>query len=526
MENRFNREPHLRDNYNKFLQEYLDLGHMTQVQPFRGPDSKVFYLPHYAVLKEDSTTTKLRVVFDASAQSESGSSLNDFLESGPKIQDDLMEILMRWRKFRYVYTADVEKMFRQVLVAEKYQDFQRIFWRSDPTKPVKEYRLNTVTYGTAPATFLAVRALKQLAADYNDEFPLAAQVLQTYFYVDDMLTGCDTKEEAIVLQQQILQLLQRGGFNLRKWTSNSQALLENIPENQRETGICEISPETKIKALGLLWNPEKDEFSYNFSTFEQNKLSKRQLLSNVASIYDPLGFLAPVTVTAKILIQEAWKHEKDWDEELPEDIRKAWNAFNDELHYINNIQVPRWIHHRNSEVTEIHGFCDSSMKAYGAAVYARTVSPIGVITTTLIVAKTRVTPKKMNTVTLPRLELCSALLLAQLLQTTCRILDLTNPPTYAWSDSKITIAWIQKRPEKWNDFVAWRIRRIQELTSPCIWHHVSTNDINRRMRPPEESFRNDSKLILYGGTVQSGFLNQKRAGQCIRRTKKQMKKRL
>lgn len=159
-------------------------------------------------------------------------SLNDCLHNGPNIQRDLRKILLRWRIHRYVFTADKEKMFRQIKIAHKDKNFQRILWREHSADPIQEFKLNTVTDGTAPATFLAIRILRQLATDEGSNYPVAQRVLINDFYVDDMLSGADTKEEAQELQTQIILLLKTGCFNFRKWTSNNQELLSNLPKDR------------------------------------------------------------------------------------------------------------------------------------------------------------------------------------------------------------------------------------------------------------------------------------------------------
>ena len=306
LEKSFTKNPHLAAEYNKFLKEYEDLGHMTKVSPFSGPESGAYYLPHHAVIKESSTTTKVRVVFNASAKTHTGLSLNSLLNPGYKQQQDLHHIILRWRKHQYVITADIEKMFRQIVVAPEDRDLQRIIWRESPADPISEYQLNTVTYGTASATFLAVRTMIQLARDEGHHFPLANQVLLRDFYMDDLLSGDDTIEKAVLIQSQITALLQKGGFNIRKWTSNSKALMDLIPDDLRESGDRQLNPDATIKTLGVVWNPQKDEFRIrlDLNEFAHQKLTKRSLLSNIATIFDPLGFLAPISFTCKTWMEQ------------------------------------------------------------------------------------------------------------------------------------------------------------------------------------------------------------------------------
>lgn len=201
---------------------YLELGHMEVVNKNEQSNEPEYFLPHHPVMKLSSSTTKLRVVFDASAKTLSGKSLNDIQMVGPTVQSDLLTIIMRSITHNYMMTADLEKMYRQVKIDNSQRNLLKIFWRSDPQQPLQEFRLTTVTYGTSSAAYLSTRTLKQLAEDEGLNFPQASSVVERDFYVDDIITGTATLEEAFELQRQLIELLSRGGFNLRKWNANSE----------------------------------------------------------------------------------------------------------------------------------------------------------------------------------------------------------------------------------------------------------------------------------------------------------------
>lgn len=203
VERRLQQDEDLRTGYTEFMKEYIELGHMQEVLDESIIPTPSFYLPHHAVIKASSLTTKIRVVFDASAKSSSGLSLNSVLKCGPTVQEEVFGILARFRKHQYVVTADVEKMFRQVRVTDEDWDLQRILWRPDPREPLRTYRLTTVTYGTTPASFLATQCLVFLATEIKHQYPRAAYSILHDFYMDDLMTGADTKEECYNLQQEI-----------------------------------------------------------------------------------------------------------------------------------------------------------------------------------------------------------------------------------------------------------------------------------------------------------------------------------
>ncbi|XP_062557788.1 uncharacterized protein LOC134222645 [Armigeres subalbatus] len=231
-ERRLARDSNLREQYIAFMNEYLAMGHMRKIDQATQATVQRCYLPHHSVVKEASTTTKVRVVFDASCKTASGVSLNDVLLVGPVIQEDLRSIILRSRTRQIMLVSDVEKMFRQINICEADRPLQCILWRSSPIEEVGAYELNTVTYGTKPAPFLATRTVKQLAQDEKTRFPLAARAAEEDVYMDDIITGADDVATAAILQRQLNEMMASGGFRLRKWASNNTKILEGVaPED-------------------------------------------------------------------------------------------------------------------------------------------------------------------------------------------------------------------------------------------------------------------------------------------------------
>ncbi|XP_025836570.1 uncharacterized protein LOC112906526 [Agrilus planipennis] len=472
MERKLNRDSNLKSDYIKFLTEYEQLGHMSKISEneIQGPR---FYLPHHAVFKQSSTTTKLRVVFDASAKTTSGISLNDIQYTGPTIQSDLLSILLRFRQHDFVITADITKMYRQILVDESQRNLQLILWRPNQNRDVDCFRLNTITYGTAAASFLATRCLNQLALEHENQFPLESHLIKNDFYMDDLLTGSNSETELMAIQGNISKILKSAGFELCKWTSNSQTVIENINKNQKTTdNLVKFQEKGESKTLGILWNPNNDNFQYNERIIYSNHVTKRTILSNVAQIFDPLGLLAPIIVIAKLIIQDLWQLKLSWDQSIPLDIHTKWCKYSDQLKFIRHIQIPRQVICRQANMIELHGFSDASEKAYGACVYIRSRNNSGLYTVSLLCAKSRVAPLK--NISLPRLELCGALLLARLVARVKDAIKINFNRHFYWCDSTITLAWIAGPPNKWKTFVANRVSEIHNLTDQKDWVHVST----------------------------------------------------
>lgn len=189
---------------------------------------------------------------------------------GPTLQQDLVSIVMRFRTHRVAITADVEKMYRQVWVHGEDTPLQRILWRKDPTHPISTYELQTVTYGTASAPYLATRTLVQIGKDQRETYPLAAAAILNDFYIDDFISGAETCEEAISLRQQVSGILQAAGFPLRKWVSNNMEVIKDIPD--ADLGIKQLhddKEEQYITTLGLIWDPKADTLSDSTFNFQR-----------------------------------------------------------------------------------------------------------------------------------------------------------------------------------------------------------------------------------------------------------------
>jgi hypothetical protein len=327
-----NSQRELRQPYSNFMKEYLELGHMELVPSGEIDKRNSCYLPHHAVIKDSSTTTKLRVVFDGSSKTSNGLSLNDNLLPGPNLQQDLFLILARFRCFQYVISSDIEKMYRQINIDERDADFQRILWRESVDSPLEIYRLKTVTYGTTSAPFLAMRCIQQLANENINNFPLACATIRQCFYMDDLLCGHNTFQETLVLRDQIIEILKQGQFNLRKWASNDPFLLPTVNSETSDNTAINLDKDGDIKTLGLTWNSKEDTLKFVIANSPvPGKITKRSILSTIAKIFDPLGLIAPFVVNAKLVLQKLWQLKLPWDQSVPNPLTEEWHRFLNEL---------------------------------------------------------------------------------------------------------------------------------------------------------------------------------------------------
>ncbi|XP_065158763.1 uncharacterized protein [Atheta coriaria] len=424
----------LRDDYHTFMREYLELHRMRKVNK-RDSQLNGYYIPHHAVIQEESSTTKLRVVFDASCQTSSKRSLNECMYVGPQLQNDIADLLLRWRKHAIVCTAD---------------------------------------------------------------YPMVIDIIKKDFYVDDVLSGAEDLKTPKKLQLDFLEVMKKDGFTLRKWSSKNSGLIEDLPKELNDQSTYDVGSSETKKTLGTIWDPQKDTIMVRINRNFSTKITKRGILSDISKIFDPLGWLSSVIIVIKLQIQKLWSDKIHWDENLNEENTDKWQLFCRLLQDIESIQIQRWV--STTTNMELHGFCDASEKAYGAVVYCR--SPNGGKTyTNVLQAKSKVAPVKTQ-VSLPRLELCAAKIIAAVLRKLKTSLDISNENIYAWSDSMITLAWSTGPAEKREICVANRVVDVNQNIPTHAWRHERTHEnpadlITRGVAPNKLK---ESKLWWQGPT--------------------------
>lgn len=273
-----------------------------------------------------------------------GFSLNDVLHIGPKLQTELPDILLRWRRHRFVFAGDIEKMYRQIRVHEDDWPLQQILWRESLHERIKDFQLCTVTYGLACAPYLALRCLQQLALEADNSHTLAADILRRDTYVDDVLFGASDVPQAREQIRQLNDLLRAGGFRLRKWISNNSEILTHIPQLDQESSTTfRVDDKTTHHTLGIRWERDSDCFLFSPSPLPSDRITKRSILSFISRMFDPLGWLAPIIIVAKIVMQDLWAIRLDRDDELPSELTNRWRNFAQQLEDTTTISIPRWL---------------------------------------------------------------------------------------------------------------------------------------------------------------------------------------
>ncbi len=464
------------EKFHQVVDEYLILNHAEYV-PEAELNFNHYYLPIHGVVKDSSTTTKLRAVFDASFKSSSGHSLNDQLLPGPNLYPLLSAVINRFRMHQIVISADISKMFREILLHPSECDFHRFLHRNQSGQLVSA-RMKRLTFGVTSSPYLATQVLRQLAKQCQINHPIVSEIICTSFYVDDCLTGADTVEKAKELAEDLVQVLKSIGMQLRKFRSNSEELLDSIPEQLREKKDLTIQdPKASGRTLGIHWKVRDDTLHIASPTplSADVQATKRLIASTAAQVFDILGIWAPVTIIARILLQELWLKKVDWDQPASDDIQSRWREWMEELPLLTNFPIPRKLLSTGPVVSlQLHGFSDASTKAYGAVIYLRAVYNNLNITTRIVMAKSRVAPVKAMTI--PRLELTAALLLARLIKTVAIDLNIPISNCYAWTDSSIVLSWLHHSPQTLKTYQANRVTAISDILKKSQWRHVRTQD--------------------------------------------------
>ena len=477
--------------------------------------TEVFYLPIHVVRKDSSSTTKVRAVFDGSARTSTGVSLNETFLVGPTVHPPLIDILLQFRMHRVALTTDVSKMYRAVGLTESDKDLHRFVWRSGPQEVLQDFRMTRVTFGIAASSFAANMCVKQNASDFAQQYPLAAKAVDKSFYVDDGLAGADSVEETIDLQDQLQKLFGQGGFLLRKWNCSEQAVLQHIPSDLRDSQSTLSIPFTEeyTKTLGVGWNSNLDHFRLTFSQPPSlEKVTKRGLISDVAKTFDVLGWFSPAIIKVKILFQRLWEMKVDWDDPVPSSVHEPWLQWRSELHLLSKRHIPRCYFPKDAHISiiQLHGFSDASESAYAGVVYLRMVDTEGRVHVSLVMSKTKVAPIKR--LMIPRLELCGAHLLAQILHHTQELFHITPDNIFAWTDSTIVLGWLSGNPRRFKTYVGNRISGIMECVSPDRWNHVNgfenPADCASRGLFPSELLEHTLWWMVQSGSVQNNPLGQ------------------
>jgi hypothetical protein len=463
------KDPKIRESFTKIIEDYSEKGYVRKTTQ---KDENQWFLPHFPVVREDKATTKVRVVFDAAAKYE-GKCLNDAILPGPKLQLEIVDVLLRFRRAPVAISADIAEMFLQVCLREEDQPFHRFLWRNlEVSREPDVYEFLRLPFGNSSSPFCAQHVLQSHSRSNAIEYPEAAETIEKSMYVDDVLDSRETVKESRELQEQLSSTLKNAGFNLRKWASNEPSVLDGVPAAERLSNLKIEDPNNlSHKTLGVFWKASDDVFTFHVEDITSGKkATKRDVLRVIASLFDPLQFLAPFTTRAKMLMQEIWQAGVECDETLPIHLHVKWTQWASELAELSYVQIPRCLRRANPKAIYLHVFSDSSEKAYATVAYLVCYYDAGsAVTSCIIMAKSRVSPIKA--VTIPRLELMGAVLSTRLAKSILKVLPNVARTTY-WTDSTNVLHWIRSESRTFKQFVANRVGEIHRATDPEQWRHV------------------------------------------------------
>ena len=468
------------------------------------PPGKVHYLPHREVVRSDKQTTKLRIVFDASSK-RNGPSLNDCVYPGPPLSPLLMDIMMRFRCFKFALVGDIEKAFLMVGVDAADRDALRFLWVQDPfakEPKVEVKRFTRLVFGVSSSPFLLNATLKYHLNKYAVSDPEFVKKILKALYVDDLTTGGQTVNETYKLFLKTKLRMLEAGFNMRKWSSNSRELVDKIksadyreeevnlePKKLKEDDRTyatttlgtdhEVNEEREHKVLGITWDHDSDELIIDLSQIIKSSqnlpVTKRTVLKLTAQVYDSLGWISPVLIEMKLLFQKICQTKGDWDEELSLDLKQRYEKWITELKNVGSVRIPRCYFSKDESLPsslQLHGF--RSSYAYAAAVYLR-IERGNNVRSVLITSKTRVAP--LGGQTIPRLELLGALILARLISHVAAALSevVKIGRVHCWVDSTAVLYWILGEQKQWKQFVQNRVVEIRSLVGPTSWSYCPTD---------------------------------------------------
>ncbi|GFU30057.1 integrase catalytic domain-containing protein [Trichonephila clavipes] len=371
---RFIRDPTLYIQYSEILKEYESQGIIERVLETEKPtDRAVFYLPHQAVFRQESLTTKMRIVFDASSHEDGQSSLNDCIWSGGNLNPNIFHLIISFRLNTIAITADIERAFLQISLRDEDRDAVRFLFpdiRSNQTDPYtfQVYRFKRVMFGVNVSPFLLSATIKHHIENYREQYPAATEMLDTCLYVDDVISGADDISQALKVSKDAETIMKNASMKLRKWNSNDQTLMRTWEKEGLETHPRHPDDSSKIpssKVLGIPWDVVHDYFTIDVKGLLQLDTSKpitiRIVLQSVGKIYDPVGFLSPYTIRLKCLLQELWLRKLSWDDELPPDIHAVWSQWWLELPFLSELKIPRKILDSSGDSSEIQSLTDRNL---------------------------------------------------------------------------------------------------------------------------------------------------------------------
>lgn len=489
----------------KLFQQQLNTG-IIEKAPI-STTSTIHYVPYKLTWRNE----KPRVVYDASAKTKTGQSLNDQLHAGPSLISNLVGILIGFRLKPIALTADIEKMFNMVGLDEADRDLVRFLWVEDHTKSLEEtklivFRFKRLPFGVISSPFLLNMVMRLIWAtalqSSEGEEAECYEIARKNFYVDNLITSVDTPKQAIAIYDNLVRRLAAVGMNLREWTSNCDDLLKVVAADKL------LNQPGPMSVLGLNWDRSEDTISLKFESESKITFTKRSALATYAEVYDPLGLMSPCILALKLFVQECWVLGYTWDDSLSPLMEARFRKLLVERDEIRGISIPRmlWSSGPGKCRITLHTFCDASKSAYGCVHYLVKQSlHTKSCESALLFSKVRLSPRKQRPVnqlqekpsrplnaktlskgtpnqvdgtrSIPQLELLGVTTGVRTVQLVRSLLDVRNvniDQVYVWTDATTVVQWLHSA-NVLPLFVENRVREIRKVPGLII-RYVPTKD--------------------------------------------------
>ena len=490
---KFKTNPDVHEKYKIEIDKLVENNYAEEIsneELFSPESERVWYLPHHYVTSEKKPD-RVRVVFDCASKYK-GQSLNDRSLQGPDLLNRLLAVLLRFRENGIAIQSDLECMYYQVLIPPEHRDMLRFLFYVDGQ--LRCFKMTRHVFGAIFSSASSAYALKRTVSDFTGKVdPLIKHTVDRNFYVDDCLSSVRTLDEGKLITEEMPKVLETGGFNARQFASNVKELMEGLPEEKLAKEMLDLGPESEGKALGVRWNFQSDTLSFQLKCDISSIRTKREMLSVLSSIYDPLQLLSPLILPGKLIFQQATSLKLSWDDPLPDDVTSQWKAWARSLDAVSDLRFPRCIKPSQFDDADLtlHHFSDGSNSAYGCVTYLRCLDKTGSIHVQLVISKCKVSPLKQCTI--PRIELQAAVLAAKLDAYLRAELDLKISRSYFWVDAEIVLRYIHSESRRFKVFVANRVSQIRKLTNPDQWSHIPgklnpADVVSRGKRLPEFDF--------------------------------------
>ncbi|KAK0132197.1 hypothetical protein N1851_032987 [Merluccius polli] len=473
------REPEMKSHFLAFMQKIFDQDHAELAPPLHDGE-ECWYLPSFGVY-HPRKPGQIRVVFDSSA-SYLGLSLNDVLLTGPDLNNSLLGVLMRFRCEQVAITSDIEQMFHSFVVREDHRNFLRFLWfrNNDTTQEAVEYRMKVHVFGNRPSPAVAIYGLRRAALHGEDEFGGdAKQFIERDFYVDDGLKSLPSATAAINLLKSAQDMLAISNLRLHKIASNHPVVMQAFPSTDHAKDLKDLDLDVDSLpvqcSLGLSWDLANDYFTFRVANSEK-PFTRRGVLATVNSLFDPLGFVAPITIQGKLILRQLTSGNCDWDAPLPAEKEAEWIVWRDSLQNLEQFQNPRAYTTASlstAQRLEIHIFSDASIKAIAAVAYLKVMDAEGKCHVGVVMGKAKLAPLSVHTV--PRLELGAAVLAVEICELIVSELDIKSDNLKFYTDSKVVLGYIYNETRRFYVYVGKRVERIRKSTHPAQWHYVHTS---------------------------------------------------